>query len=135
MRMKLNLLRLTALILLIPSACSAPIDTPAAQAPHQPEVIPQDTGGWWQPVPGLSWQIQYTGEVNLSLNVEVYNLDLFETSAEEIETLHARGVRVICYLNAGAWEDWHPDSQTSRKTSLAGITPAGLANAGWTSPD
>lgn len=110
MRIKINLLGLIALILLIPSACSLPTGTPAAQAPHQPEAIPQDTDGWWQPEPGLSWQIQYAGEVDLSLNVDVYDLDLFETSIEEIDALHARGIRVVCYLNAGAWEDWRPDS-------------------------
>ena len=110
MRIKINLLGLTALIALITSACTAPTALPATIVPSKPETAVQDAGSWWQPEPGLSWQIQYTGEVDLSLNVDIYNLDLFETSAEEIEALHARGVLVICYLNAGAWEDWRPDS-------------------------
>ena len=109
MRIKIKLLGLTALIALATSACTAPTVLPAKPVPSEPETTAQDTNGWWQPEPGLSWQIQYTGEVDLSLNVDVYNLDLFETTAEQIEALHTRGVRVICYLNAGAWEDWRPD--------------------------
>ena len=110
MRMKINLLGLTVLVMILPSACKAPTTTPATPVPHQSETIIQAPDGWWQPEPGLSWQIQYTGDVDLNLSVQVYNLDLFETSVEEIDVLHARGVRVICYLNAGAWEDWRPDS-------------------------
>jgi hypothetical protein len=108
--MKIRLPGLIGLMMIWASACSAPTVIPATSVAYEPQAIPQDTDGWWQPEPGLSWQIQYTGEVDLSLNVDVYNLDLFETSADEIDTLHARGIRVICYLNAGAWEDWRPDS-------------------------
>lgn len=64
---------------------------------------------WWKPNPGNTWQIQYAGEIDLTLDVEIYNLDLFETTPQEIDALHSRGIFVICYLNAGAWEDWRPD--------------------------
>lgn len=130
MRLKIHLLGLTVLILLVTSACSAPTDTPATQISHPPEAIPQETDGWWQPEPGLSWQIQYTGEADLSLNVDVYNLDLFETSAAEIEILHARSIRVICYLNAGAWEDWRPDS-TDFPEAILGRDYTGWPGERW----
>jgi hypothetical protein len=71
---------------------------------------PTDTGSWWQPVQGLRWQVQYVDELDLSIDADVFDLDLFETTEAQIETLHARGKRVICYINAGAWEDWRPDS-------------------------
>lgn len=64
---------------------------------------------WWTPKPGQSCQIQYVGEIDLDVDAEIYNLDLFETTPEDIQILHARGIRVMCYLNAGAWEDWRPD--------------------------
>ncbi len=70
---------------------------------------PQENQTWWTPEPGQSWQIQYTGEINLDTDVDIYNLDLFETTVEDIQALHDRGVKVISYLNAGAWEDWRPD--------------------------
>lgn len=68
------------------------------------------TETWWQPEPGFTWQIQFVDEIDLAQPVDVYDLDLFESTAEQIDALHQRGVRVICYLNAGAWEDWRLDS-------------------------
>jgi hypothetical protein len=67
----------------------------------------------WRPTPGTSWQIQYTGTLKLNLDVDVYDLDLFDLNdspADEIGTLHAQGRRVICYFSAGTWEDWRPDA-------------------------
>jgi hypothetical protein len=58
-----------------------------------------------------SWQIQYSGELDLALEVAVYNLDLFETSAEDIASLHARDIYVMCYFSAGSWEEWRPDAE------------------------
>jgi hypothetical protein len=65
---------------------------------------------WWQPGPGTSWQIQFTGVLNLSLEVQMYDLDLFETAPEVIAGLHAESRRVVCYFSAGSWEDWRPDA-------------------------
>lgn len=76
---------------------------------------------WWTPEPGQSWQLQYDGEIDLSLDVDIYNLDLFETTSDDIQELHDRGVRVICYLNAGAWENWRPDSQDFPQEILGNV--------------
>ena len=66
------------------------------------------------PVSGLpqavSWQIQYVGDIDLDLDVEVYNLDLFDVSSAVIEDLQQRGVFVQCYFSAGSFEDWRPDA-------------------------
>lgn len=116
------------------NACSAtPLLTPASSPPSAAidvEVAPIETTAtestnWWLPEPGASWQIQFTGEIDASLDVDLYDLDLFDTSAELIDDLHAQGKRVICYLNAGAWEDWRPDA--------ADFTPelVGADYAGW----
>src|SRR5690242_2642198 len=67
-------------------------------------------GGHWQPVPGLKWQIQYTGAVDTSLPVDVYNLDLFDTSATVISGLKSKGKHVVCYFSAGSYENWRPDT-------------------------
>jgi hypothetical protein len=58
----------------------------------------------------VSWQIQYAGEIDVNLDVDMFNLDLFDTSPNIIETLHQRGVFVMCYFSAGSYEDWRPDS-------------------------
>jgi hypothetical protein len=57
-----------------------------------------------------TWQIQYSGQLDLSLDVDVYNLDLFEITPEDIGSLHARAIYVMCYFSAGSWEDWRPDA-------------------------
>jgi len=58
----------------------------------------------------VSWQIQYTGKLDINLDVDVFNLDLFDTPLNIIEALHRRGVFVMCYFSAGSYEDWRPDS-------------------------
>ncbi len=58
----------------------------------------------------VSWQIQYTGRIDVNLNVDVFNLDLFDTPQEVIDDLHERGVFVMCYFSAGSYEDWRTDS-------------------------
>lgn len=57
----------------------------------------------------VSWQIQYTGEIDINLDVEVFNLDLFDTPPDLIQELRKRGVFVMCYFSAGSYEDWRPD--------------------------
>jgi hypothetical protein len=48
--------------------------------------------------------------VIIQKGVEVYDLDLFDTDEATIKALQASGAHVICYINAGAWEDWRPDA-------------------------
>lgn len=71
---------------------------------------PPSTGADWKPVPGLKWHIQYTGSVNTALNVDVYNIDLFDTSAATISALRSKGKHVICYFSAGSYENWRADT-------------------------
>ena len=65
---------------------------------------------WWTPEPGTSWQIQLQGKLDTTLDVAVYDIDLFDTPQATIDRLRARGVRVICYFSAGSHEDWRPDA-------------------------
>lgn len=60
--------------------------------------------------PKISWQIQYTGELVLTPQVDLFNLDLFETPPDIMETMHRRGTFVVCYFSAGSYEDWRPDA-------------------------
>jgi hypothetical protein len=82
----------------------------------------------WRPAPGTSWQIQYTGTLKLNLDVDAYDLDLFDldaSPADEVGALHAKRRRVVCYFSAGSWEDWRPDA--------ADFPPATIGNplADW----
>lgn len=74
--------------------------------------------GRWQPRPGLTWQWQLTEPVDLSMRAQVYDIDGFENSAAVVRRLHARGRRVICYIEAGAWESYRSDAARFPKEVL-----------------
>lgn len=39
-------------------------------------------------------------------NVEIFDIDLWETPRETVDHLHNMGKKVICYFSAGTGEDW-----------------------------
>ncbi|MEK7777182.1 MAG: endo alpha-1,4 polygalactosaminidase [Chloroflexota bacterium] len=58
-----------------------------------------------------SWQWQLNDlPVDQSFDVDMYDIDLFDNDAAVVEALHAQSRKVICYMNAGGWEDWRPDA-------------------------
>lgn len=65
----------------------------------------------WQPRPGVAWQWQLSGTVDTSVDVPVYDIDGFENDAAVVARLHDDGRRVVCYVNAGAWESFRPDAK------------------------
>ena len=40
----------------------------------------------------------------------MYDIDLFDNSAEVVAALHQQGRMVVCYIDMGGWEDWRPDA-------------------------
>jgi hypothetical protein len=66
--------------------------------------------GVWVPPPGTTWQWQLSGDIDLSFDVEMYDVDLFEIPDETIDGLHGDGRVVICYFSAGSVEEWRPDA-------------------------
>lgn len=81
----------------------APPSPPHGSASARPGTI-------WQPKPGLTWQWQLSGAVDTSVNAQVYDIDGGENSAAVVATLHADGRKVICYVNAGAYESFRADA-------------------------
>ncbi len=57
-----------------------------------------------------TWQWQLQGDLDSSFEVDVYDVDLFETSAALVDELHADSRIVICYFSAGSYEGWRPDA-------------------------
>jgi hypothetical protein len=96
----------TATVTPDPAATSAPVDTEAE---------------WWQPQPATTWQWQLAGDViDTSFDVDVYDLDAFDTSAEVVASLHLQNRRVVCYISAGSWEEWRPDAAEFPKEIIGG---------------
>ncbi len=65
---------------------------------------------WYHPTVKTTWQWQLQGTINKSYDVNVYDIDLFDTSAATISALHADGRKVICYFSAGSYEAWREDA-------------------------
>jgi hypothetical protein len=54
-------------------------------------------------------EIQLTNDINTSYDVNLYDIDLFDTPTDTIDELHKEGRKVICYFSAGSYEDWRED--------------------------
>jgi hypothetical protein len=67
-------------------------------------------GTIWVPSPRTTWQWQLTGTVDESVDVEMIDIDLFDSSSALISRLETSGKKVICYFSAGSYESWRPDA-------------------------
>lgn len=85
---------------------------------HSPPSSAPAPNGVWQPTIGTSWQIILSEQIKfdsnggVTPNVDIYDLDLFDTPASTISKLHEAGKKVICYFSAGSYEDWRPDKES-----------------------
>jgi hypothetical protein len=85
---------------------------------------------WYQPKPFVSahWQLQ--GIVNTNYDVELYDIDLFDTPKSTIRQLQADGKKVICYFSAGSYENWRNDKDRFNGNEL-GNSLDGWAGERW----
>jgi hypothetical protein len=72
----------------------APVPTAAAKAR-------------WNPGPDTTWQWQLTTPVDVKVDAQLFDIDLFDNAARVV---HRRGRHVACYLDAGTLEPGRPDS-------------------------
>lgn len=82
-----------------PTHTGRPGNLPALTAP-----------GTWLHRPGLTWQWQLTGPLDLKVDADVYELDGFTTPAAAVSLLRTAGRRTICYISVGAYEHFRPDA-------------------------
>ncbi|KAH8674810.1 glycoside hydrolase superfamily [Tricladium varicosporioides] len=89
------------------------------------------TGDFWRPTAGTTWQIVLLSPpTDISLNVSVYDIDLFTTSTSMIAALHAQNRKVICYFSAGSYEANRTDS-SQFKSSDKGKELSGWPGEFW----
>jgi len=85
---------------------------------------------WRTPSLKDSWQWQLSGKINTNYDVDAYEVDLFESSQESIDTLHSKNIYVICYFSAGSYEDWREDKDLF-DASVIGNDYDGWAGESW----
>jgi hypothetical protein len=78
-------------------------------------------GSIWMPTPGVTWQWQLTGTLDTTVDVQMYDIDLFTNDASVMQKLHAAGRKVVCYFSAGSYEPDRPDSDALSKTGLGSV--------------
>ena len=102
----------TIILITILSACTSPSTEIPSTSAIVPVITPVNTlPAYWSPSPSDSFQLQLSDyPPDLSVEADVFDLDLFETPQETIDSLHKAGKRVICYINVGAWEEYRPDA-------------------------
>lgn len=84
----------------------------------------------WMPTPGTSFQVQYAGTLDTSLNVKMFDVDAYDTSASTIATLKSKGAKVICYFSAGSYEKYRSDI-SSFPASVLGNVMDGWPDERW----
>lgn len=84
----------------------------------------------WRPVVSDTWQWQLTGALNITYDVDVYDIDLFDNPSEKIRQLKAAGHRVVCYFSAGSYENYRPDAADFDSADL-GETMDGWPDERW----
>mgnify|MGYP003742118579 FL=1 len=98
----------TSLSNLLPSVLSAVLSTGTAAASATDPAV--TSGDWYRPAVDVNAQVQLQGTPNISYDVELYVLDLFDTDSAVIDALHADGRKMICYFSAGTFENWRDDA-------------------------
>lgn len=127
---------LVVLALVVVGGCSSGSGTPtpddAGDASRSPSASRSTSGApartdspvRWQPE-ALPWHIQYTGTLVVPAGTRIVDLDGADTSAAEVARLGRAGIKAICYLNAGAHEDWRGDAAAFPRAAI------GAPMAGW----
>jgi hypothetical protein len=100
---------LLVLLLALAATGCAEVDTDAHPAPAPAaSTAPTDAGA---PSVGASFQWQLSGyPPDLSVDAEVYDLDLFDTPDASLAELEDRGVTTVCYFSAGTYEAFRGDA-------------------------
>ncbi|KAF2017563.1 glycoside hydrolase family 114 protein [Aaosphaeria arxii CBS 175.79] len=95
-----------------PTPTSSPLPTPTSRLAWRPKV--NDT-----------WQIMLLHPPSLNADaasvtpdVDIFDIDLFDTTKETIHTLHKLGKKVICYFSGGSYEPYRPDSAEFEKNDI-----------------
>ena len=103
----------------------------ATEGPLLERAQAEDAGQARSPVQvGATLQYQLTGTIDTTLNAEVFVTDLFDTRAQDVSALHARGRVAIAYVSVGSLEPWRPDV-ASFPASAVGMRLAGFPDESW----
>ena len=92
------------------AAAPAALAGPAASAASAPSPV-ACSGSCWQPALQTSWNwVLSTVPTAPYRHVQMYDVDGFNAGASDVNALHSAGIKAVCYLSAGTYENWRPDA-------------------------
>ena len=101
---------------------------PASSAPTTQAV---STDEIWRPELNTSWQWQLDQPpIDQSVDADMFDIDLFDNDSSVVTALHRQGRAVVCYLNAGGWENWRADA-THFPAEVVGANLDGWEGERW----
>jgi hypothetical protein len=59
---------------------------------------------------GMTWEIQLSSPPGTLKDVDVYDVDLFDTPKALLDDMESQGIQTICYFSAGSYEQWRDDA-------------------------
>ena len=100
----------------LPPSIQAPVgaipgDVSEADSAPETVMVAELQNDWWMPKASenLKWQWQLQGEIDVTLPVQVYNVDI-DVPQDKLDQLFDRGIKVICYFSAGTVEYFRTDA-------------------------
>jgi hypothetical protein len=113
LRNSLSFLLFLAILVFCITACTpqtvqSPVLTEVSDSMSETSSLATATD-WWRPSPGLTWQWQLTGKLDLDLQTDVIDIDL-DVGKSVIDFYHGKGTMVICYISVGSYENWRSDA-------------------------
>ena len=86
---------------------------------------------YWKPAPNTTfyWDLTNAPPDNTK-NVGAYDIDGWNNTTAEVTTLHALGIKVVCYMDAGTYEPGRPDS-SAFPANLQGNAVSGWPGEYW----
>lgn len=106
MSSRMSKIVVAAAAVVVATLCGVPAATAAPALP-----APVTCAPCWHPALNTSWNwVLSTVPTAPYRAVAMYDIDGFNASASDVAAMHNAGIKVVCYLSAGTYENWRPDA-------------------------
>ena len=113
----------------VAALATVPMATAAAAAPALPN--PVSCGSCWHPALNTSWNwVLAKVPAAPYRSVAMYDIDGFNAGASDVTAMHNAGMKVVCYIDAGTYENWRPDAGQF-PSALLGNGVSGWPGENW----
>lgn len=128
---KLAIAAAAAMVVAALSLSTATSASASATAATPKPPSPVSCGSCWHPALKTSWNwVLSTVPKAPYRSVAMYDIDGFDASASDVTALHSAGIKAVCYLSAGTYENWRSDA-SQFPAAVLGSDVDGWAGEKW----